>query len=67
MDSLFTSQFQVQNIQYKKYTSFFNKLKIIYEAMDQRYKGVADYRGKMAFMATYNIDSFRDFVLNSNF
>jgi hypothetical protein len=24
-------------------------------------------RGKMAFMATYNIDSFRDFVLNSSF
>ncbi len=39
------SVYGIPNIQYKKYTSFFNKLKIIYEAMDQRYKGVADYNG----------------------
>ena len=45
MDSPFTGHFQVQNIQHKKYTSFFNKLKIIYEAMGQRYKGVSDYNG----------------------
>ncbi len=45
MDSLSTGQFQPPNIQHEKYTSFFNSLKIIYKAMDQKYKEAADYYG----------------------
>ncbi len=30
-------------------------------------EGPSGQKGKMAFMATYNIDAFRDFVLNSSF
>lgn len=30
-------------------------------------KGLESQKGKMAFMAAYNVDAFRDFVLNSTF
>ena len=45
MDSPFTGQFQVPNIQHEKYNPFFNSLKITYEAMDRKYNEAGDYYG----------------------
>jgi len=44
-----------------------SELKRLFQTDPWGKEGIDGQRGKMAFMATYNIDSFKDFVLRSSF
>jgi hypothetical protein len=53
---------------------FYNQMTVEWAEFMRRFhqdpwggEGPSGQKGKMAFMATYNIDAFRDFVLNSTF
>ena len=52
---------------YNKMTLRWSELKRLFQTDPWEKEGIDGPRGKMAFMATYNIDNFRDFVLNSSF
>jgi Fe-S-cluster containining protein len=54
-------------VEYNKMTSLWAELKSLFQTDPWRGAGPDSPRGKMAFMATYNIDRFRDFVFNSSF
>jgi hypothetical protein len=44
-----------------------SELKSLFQADPWGREGSTGSKGKMAFMATYNIDLFRDFLFNSSF
>ncbi len=52
---------------YNKMTLRWSELKRLFQTDPWGKEGIDGQRGKMAFMATYNIDSFKDFVLRSSF
>ena len=52
---------------YNKMTSLWAELKSMFQTDPWRGAGPDSPRGKMAFMATYNIDMFRNFLFNSSF
>ncbi len=54
-------------VEYNKMTSLWAELKSLFQTDPWQGEGPDSPRGKMAFMATYNIDRFRDFVFNSSF
>ena len=53
--------------QYEKMTIRWARLKSLFAADPWGAEGPAGPRAKMAFMATYNIDRFREFVFDSSF
>ena len=52
---------------YNKMTGRWAEVKRLFQADPWGGEGPDGQKGKMAFMATYNIDRFRDFVFNSSF
>jgi Fe-S-cluster containining protein len=52
---------------YNKMTVKWSELKSLFQADPWGREGSTGSKGKMAFMATYNIDLFRDFLFNSSF
>lgn len=52
---------------YNKMTIRWSELKSLFQADPWGREGSTGSKGKMAFMATYNIDLFRDFLFNSSF
>ena len=54
-------------VYYNKMTALWAELKRLFQTDPWGREGPYGQRGKMAFMATYNIDRFRDFVFNSSF
>jgi Fe-S-cluster containining protein len=48
-------------------TLLWSELKALFQDDPWRGEGPEGQRGKMAFMATYNMDEFRNFVFNSSF
>ena len=52
---------------YQKMTMYWMELKRLFQADPWGTEGPQGPKAKMAFMATYNIDRFRDFVFNSSF
>lgn len=54
-------------VEYNKMTLLWAELKSLFQADPWQGEGPNSHRGKMAFMATYNIDRFRVFLFNSSF
>lgn len=54
-------------VKFNKMTERWAKIKRLFEHDPWGGSGPAGPRGKMAFMAAYNIDQFREFVFNSSF
>ena len=52
---------------YNKMTIRWSELKSLFHTDPWGSQGLEGPKGKMAFMATYNIDQFRDFLFNSTF
>ncbi len=52
---------------YHKMTIMWAELKAMFQKDPWEGEGPDGPRGKMAFMATYNMDRFRDFIFNSSF
>jgi len=52
---------------YNKMTLKWSELKSLFQADPWGDEGPEGPKAKMAFMATYNVDPFRDFILNSSF
>jgi hypothetical protein len=52
---------------YQKMTMYWTELKRLFQADPWGTEGPQGPKAKMAFMATYNIDHFREFVFNSSF
>ena len=52
---------------YNKMTIRWSELKSLFQTDPWGSQGMEGPKGKMAFMATYNIDQFRDFLFNSTF
>ncbi|MES0446639.1 MAG: YkgJ family cysteine cluster protein [Desulfobacterales bacterium] len=52
---------------YNKMTIRWSELKSLFQTDPWGSQGLEGPKGKMAFMATYNIDQFRDFLFNSTF
>jgi len=52
---------------YNKMTIRWSELKSLFQTDPWGSQGMEGPKGKMAFMATYNIDRFRDFLFNSTF
>jgi uncharacterized protein len=53
--------------EYNKMTALWAEMKSLFSSDPWGGEGPSGPRGKMAFMAVYNVDRFRDFVLNSSF
>ena len=53
--------------QYHKMTIQWSKIKRLFQTDPWGYEGPEGPRAKMAFMATYNIDKFREFLFQSSF
>ena len=56
-----------QAVFYNKMTNRWAEVKRFFQDNPWGREGVEGPKAKMAFMATYNIDRFRDFVFNSSF
>jgi len=54
-------------VMYNKMTTLWSQLKSRFQTNPWGKEGPQGRKGKMAFMATYNIDKFRSFILNSTF
>ena len=54
-------------IQYNKMTLKWSEIKRLFQNNPWGNEGPDGQKAKMAFMATYNVDQFREFVLNSSF
>ena len=52
---------------YNKWMIKWMEIKRLFQTDPWGVEGPEGQKAKMAFMATYNIDSFRDFILNSSF
>lgn len=52
---------------YNKMTTAWAELKQLFQKNPWGNEGPDGHRGKMAFMAVYNVDHFRDFLFNSTF
>ena len=52
---------------YNKMTALWSEVKSMFQSDPWGSEGMDSPRGKMAFMATYNIDQFRNFVFKSTF
>lgn len=55
------------DVLYDKLTLEWAALKALFQSDPWGHEGPGGPRAKMAFMATYNIDAFREFVFNSSF
>jgi Fe-S-cluster containining protein len=54
-------------LQYNKMTTRWAAIKQLFQANPWENEGPQGPKAKMAFMATYNVDRFREFVFNSSF
>ena len=52
---------------HNKMTALWAELRRMFQENPWGSEGPGGQKGKMAFMASYNIDMFRDFVFNSSF
>ncbi|NNG02196.1 MAG: YkgJ family cysteine cluster protein [Desulfobacteraceae bacterium] len=54
-------------VEYNRFTTGWSEIKWLFRNDPWGAEGPGGAKGKMAFMATYNIDRFREFVLGSSF